>query len=165
MGPLPLVSSAPRLTLTVTAEPLGAFEPASVGSYVDAGTVVDMRLSIGPKAKTYSYNGSIAAPTAEEDPDYRDGIEVRIAITTSDGREIWGTTTSTRNRKDHKSLIDIRHRRTDQFIPSWQYFFDIAYPVFPVKEDDIHIIPHKERVRISRLRGRLNLYRSNDGAG
>ncbi len=71
------------------------YQSYSVGSYVDAGTVVDMRLSIGPKAKTYSYNGSIAAPTAEEDPDYRDGIEVRIAITTSDGREIWGTTTST----------------------------------------------------------------------
>jgi len=70
------------------------YQSYSVGSYVDAGTVVDMRLSIGPKAKTYSYNGSIAAPTAEEDPDYKDGIDVRVAITTSDGREIWSTATS-----------------------------------------------------------------------
>lgn len=71
------------------------YQSYSVGSYVDAGTVVDMRLSIGPKAKTYSYSGSIAAPTVEEDPDYKDGIDVRVAITTSDGREIWSTTTST----------------------------------------------------------------------
>ena len=71
------------------------YQSYSVGSYVDAGTVVDMRLSIGPKAKTYSYSGSIAAPTVAEDPDYKDGIDVRVAITTSDGREIWSTTTST----------------------------------------------------------------------
>ena len=71
------------------------YQSYSVGSYVDSGTVVDMRLSIGPKAKTYSYNGSIPAPTVEEDADYKDGINVQIAITTSDGREIWSTTTST----------------------------------------------------------------------
>lgn len=70
------------------------YQSYSVGSYVDGGTVVDMRLSIGPKEKTYSYSGSIPAPTAEEDPDYKNGIDVRIVITTSDGREIWSTTTS-----------------------------------------------------------------------
>lgn len=70
------------------------YQSYSVGSYVDAGTTVNMRLSIGPKEKTYSYSGSIAAPTTEEDPDYKDGIDVKIVITTSDGREIWSTTTS-----------------------------------------------------------------------
>jgi len=70
------------------------YQSYSVGSYVDGGTVVDMRLSIGPKPKTYSYNGSIPAPTTEEDADYKDGINVQIAITTSDGKEIWNTTTS-----------------------------------------------------------------------
>ena len=70
------------------------YQSYSVGSYVDGGTVVDMRLSIGPKAKTYSYSGSIPAPTAQEDQDYKEGIDVRIVITTSDGREIWSTTTS-----------------------------------------------------------------------
>lgn len=70
------------------------YQSYSVGSYVETGTVVDMRLSIGPKAVTYSYNGSITAPTAEEDADYKDGINVQVTITTADGRQLLSTTTS-----------------------------------------------------------------------
>lgn len=70
------------------------YQSYSVGSYVEAGTVVDLRLSIGPKAVTYSYNGSITAPTTAEDADYKDGINVQVTITTADGRQLLSTTTS-----------------------------------------------------------------------
>lgn len=70
------------------------YQSYSVGSYVEAGTVVNMKLSIGPKAVTYKYNGSIQAPTQEEDPDYKSGISVHVVITSADGTTILDTTTS-----------------------------------------------------------------------
>ncbi len=70
------------------------YQSYSVGSYVEAGTVVDMQLSIGPKAVTYKYNGSIAAPTQEEDPDYKGGMSVHVVVTSADGMGILDTTTS-----------------------------------------------------------------------
>lgn len=71
------------------------YQSYSVGSYVEAGTVVDMKLSIGPKAVTYKYNGSISAPTQAEDPDYKSDMDVHVVITTSDGTTILDTTTRT----------------------------------------------------------------------
>lgn len=68
------------------------YQSYSVGSYVEAGTVVDMRLSIGPKAVTYSYSGSITAPF--EDSEYKDGMSVQVSITTADGKQLLSTTTS-----------------------------------------------------------------------
>ncbi len=70
------------------------YQSYSVGSYVEAGTVVDMKLSIGPKAVTYKYNGSIQAPTKEEDPDYKGDVSVHVVITSADGTTILDTTTS-----------------------------------------------------------------------
>ena len=70
------------------------YQSYSVGSYVEAGTVVDMKLSIGPKAVTYKYNGSIQAPTKEEDPDYKGDVSVHVVITSADGMTILDTTTS-----------------------------------------------------------------------
>ena len=70
------------------------YQSYSVGSYVEAGTVVDMKLSIGPKAVTYKYNGSIQAPTQEEDPDYKGNVSVHVVITSADGTTILDTTTS-----------------------------------------------------------------------
>lgn len=71
------------------------YQSYSVGSYVEAGTVVDMKLSIGPKQVTYKYNGSISAPTQAEDPDYKSDMDVHVVITSADGTTILDTTTRT----------------------------------------------------------------------
>ena len=69
------------------------YQSYSVGSYVDKGTAIDLRVSIGPKQATYSFSGSIEAPSAEEDPEYRDGLDVTVTIDTADGVQLLNTNT------------------------------------------------------------------------
>ena len=69
------------------------YQSYSVGSYVDAGTVIDMKISTGIGNSTYSFIGSIAGP-GEEDGDYASGTEVTVVLATADGQEIYRTTTS-----------------------------------------------------------------------
>ena len=69
------------------------YQSYSVGSYVDSGTVIDLKISTGVGTSTYSFVGSIAGP-GEEDGDYVSGTEVTVVLATSDGQEIYRTTTS-----------------------------------------------------------------------
>ena len=69
------------------------YQSYSVGSYVNAGTVIDMKVSTGAGTSTYSFIGNIAGP-GEEDGDYAAGTEVTVVLATSDGQEIYRTTTS-----------------------------------------------------------------------
>ena len=69
------------------------YQSYSVDSYVDAGTVVDLKISMGIGNSTYSFVGSIAGP-GEEDGDYVAGNEVTVVLATADGQEIYRTTTS-----------------------------------------------------------------------
>ena len=69
------------------------YQSYSVESYVDAGTVVDLKISMGVGNDTYSFVGSIAGP-GEEDGDYVAGTEVTVVLATADGKEIYRTTTS-----------------------------------------------------------------------
>ena len=69
------------------------YQSYSVGSYVNAGTVIDMKVSTGMGTSTYSFVGNIAGP-GEEDGDYASGTEVTVVLATSDGQEIYRTTTS-----------------------------------------------------------------------
>ena len=64
---------------------LVCYQSYSVNTYVDKGTAIDLRVSLGPKQTTYSFSGSIEPPSAEEDPDYRDGLNVVVSIVTADG--------------------------------------------------------------------------------
>ena len=64
----------------------------SVGSYVEKGTAVDLKVSTGPENVTYRYSEGIAAPT--EDPDYRGGMTVNVTLTTADGTQLLSTQTS-----------------------------------------------------------------------
>lgn len=73
---------------------LVCYQSYSVGSYVEKGTAVDLRVSIGPKQVTYSYSGSIEPPSAEEDPEYRDGLNVTVTIDTADGVQLLNTNTA-----------------------------------------------------------------------
>lgn len=68
------------------------YQSYSVGSYVDAGTPIDLKISIGPSDVTYRYSEGITAPT--EDPDYRTGMSVNVTVTTADGTQLLSTQTS-----------------------------------------------------------------------
>ena len=69
------------------------YQSYSVDSYVNSGTVIDLKISTGVGNSTYSFVGSIAGP-GEEDGDYVSGTEVTVVLATSDGQEIYRTTTS-----------------------------------------------------------------------
>ena len=68
------------------------YQSYSVGSYVDKGTAIDLKVSTGPEAVTYRYSEDITAPT--EDPDYRGGMEVGVTVTTADGTQLLSTQTA-----------------------------------------------------------------------
>lgn len=80
---------------TQVAADLVCYQSYSVGSYVEAGTLIDLKISMGAEAKTYRFNDSISAPTPEEDPTYKSGISVRVVLTGSDGSVLIDTVTST----------------------------------------------------------------------
>lgn len=69
------------------------YQSYSVGSYVEKGTLIDLKISVGPEEVTYSYAESITAPT--EDAEYRSGMMVTVAVTTADGTPLLSTQTST----------------------------------------------------------------------
>ena len=73
---------------------LVCYQSYSVGSYVDQGTAIDLQVSLGPKQGTYSFNGSIEAPSAAEDPEYREGLDVTVTIDTADGVQLLNTSTA-----------------------------------------------------------------------
>ncbi len=73
---------------------LVCYQSYSVGTYVDSGTTIDLRVSLGPKQSTYSFSGSIEPPSAEEDPDYKDGLNVVVSILTADGVSLLNTNTA-----------------------------------------------------------------------
>lgn len=60
---------------------LVCYQSYSVGSYVESGTLVDIKISQGAQPKTYRFNANIPAPSVEEDPAYKAGISVKIVIT------------------------------------------------------------------------------------
>ncbi len=73
---------------------LVCYQSYSVGSYVDAGTVVDFSISLGPVQATYRFSDSISAPTPEEDPAYRAGTMVTVTLMADDGTQLLSTQTT-----------------------------------------------------------------------
>lgn len=69
------------------------YQSYSVGSYVDKGTSVDLRISTGPSQKTYRYSEGITAPT--EEPSYQNGMQVTVTLTAQDGTQLLNTQTTT----------------------------------------------------------------------
>ncbi len=68
------------------------YQSYSVGSYVDKGTPIDLKISTGPSQVTYRYSEGITAPT--EDADYHSGMSVSVTVTTADGTQLLSTQTS-----------------------------------------------------------------------
>ncbi len=69
------------------------YQSYTEGSAVDAGTIIDMKLSIGVGTVTYSYIGNIESPSVE-DGDYSSGTEATVILTTREGVELKRETTS-----------------------------------------------------------------------
>lgn len=69
------------------------YQSYSVGSYVDKGTIIDLKISTGPAEVTYRYSENISAPT--EDADYHNGMSVQVTVRTADGTQLLSTRTST----------------------------------------------------------------------
>lgn len=70
------------------------YQSYSVGSFVDPSTPIDIKISLGGKAETYSYSGNITGPTRAEDPDYKEGTTVKVTIVTEDGTTLLDTQTT-----------------------------------------------------------------------
>lgn len=68
------------------------YQSYSVGTYVEKGTAVDIRISTGPAKVTYRYSEGITAPT--EDAEYRSGMNVSVTVTTADGTQLLSTQTT-----------------------------------------------------------------------
>lgn len=73
---------------------LVCYQSYSVGTYVDAGTVVDINISLGPAQATYRFMEAIAGPTPEEDPHYRSGTMVTVTLMADDGTQLLSTQTA-----------------------------------------------------------------------
>jgi len=86
-----------RVTETTSeAELVGlvASQSYSVGVFVEAGTIVDFAVSVGITGALYNYIDSILAPTYEEDPDFKQGTNVRVIISTTDGVQLQDVSTT-----------------------------------------------------------------------
>ena len=73
---------------------LVCYQSSPVNSYLKEGSVVDIKVSLGAKAATYSFSGSITGPTQAEDPYYKPGTEVQVILTPAGGKDLLNTKTS-----------------------------------------------------------------------
>lgn len=71
------------------------YQSYSVGSYVESGTRIDLKISAGVEAVTYKFNATIVAPTVEEDPQFKAGTSVKIVLKGDDNVVLLETQTST----------------------------------------------------------------------
>ncbi len=73
---------------------LVCYQSYSVGTYVDAGTVVDINISLGPAQATYQFIETISGPTPEEDPAFKSGTMVTVTLMADDGTQLLSTQTN-----------------------------------------------------------------------
>lgn len=73
---------------------LVCYQSYSAGTYVEAGTAVDISISLGPVQSTYRFSDSITQPSQEEDPNYRSGTLVTVTLMADDGTQLMSTQTT-----------------------------------------------------------------------
>lgn len=73
---------------------LVCYQSYSAGTYVDAGTTIDMSISLGPVQSTYRFSDSITQPSQEEDPNYKSGTMVTVTLMADDGTQLMSTQTA-----------------------------------------------------------------------
>lgn len=69
------------------------YQSYSVGTAVDAGTVIDMKVSVGVGTIMYSFVGNVESPSIE-DSSYQAGTDATVILTTSTGVELKRENTS-----------------------------------------------------------------------
>lgn len=69
------------------------YQSYSVGTAVDAGTVIDMKVSVGVGTVMYSFVGNVESPSIE-DSSYQAGTDATVILTTSTGVELKRENTS-----------------------------------------------------------------------
>jgi serine/threonine-protein kinase len=73
---------------------LVCYQSYSAGVYVEAGTAVDIRVSVGPSQATYRFSDSITAPSQQEDASYQSGTLVTVTLMADDGTQLMSTQTT-----------------------------------------------------------------------
>ncbi len=61
------------------------------GTFLDAGSKVDISISIGPIQSTYKYIDTIQAPSPMEDPNFKLGTIVNVSVVSGDGTSLYST--------------------------------------------------------------------------
>ena len=61
---------------------------------MEAGTTVDISISLGPVKATYRFTEEIHAPTVDEDPNYKSGTMVTVTLMADDGTQLLSTQTN-----------------------------------------------------------------------
>ena len=72
-------------------EGLVCYQSYTADQYVEPGTKIDIRVSMGSTFVYYNFNASIPAPTEEEAPDYVPGTKVGLTITPEGGKDLLTT--------------------------------------------------------------------------
>ena len=68
-------------------------QSVEAGTFVEAGTKVDINISIGPAEATYKFEDTISEPTSAEDPNYKSGTLVTVSLFSDDGTLLMSTQT------------------------------------------------------------------------
>lgn len=79
------VGTVGRVFTTEYPEGTVCYQSYSQGSYVDPQTAVDIKISLGATASTFSFSDPITAPSTEEAPDYVAGTSVHVRLETEAG--------------------------------------------------------------------------------
>ncbi len=87
------VGTVSEVNNDLVAEGLVCYQSYSAGSYAAEGTKVDINVSLGPIQSTYKFVESIAAPTKEEDPNFKSGTLVTVTVYADDGTQLLSTQT------------------------------------------------------------------------
>ena len=85
------IGSVARIFSDEMEEGLICYQSYSQGSFVEPGTKIDIKVSLGKQASTYKYNSSIEGPTVAEAPDYIAGSDVAMKLVTDDGAVLLDT--------------------------------------------------------------------------
>lgn len=88
------VNSVARVYSNIYAEDYVCYQSVEPGTSLPKGSNVDIQVSLGAEDVLYRYNASINAPSTAEDPDFVSGTEVKIVITTVNGKELSSTSTT-----------------------------------------------------------------------
>ncbi len=118
---------------------LVCYQSTSVNSYLEEGSSVDIKVSIGPKTETYSFSESITGPTNAEDPYYVEGIEVQVILTPSGGKELLNTKVTS------FPMAEVNYRGITSATGTLTFIYTVTIPEHTEEDEngDVVIVPEK----------------------